>query len=65
MTRGGPLTPLTGQHMRFVRYVGTRDGWRPEIRRGAIEERTGTGWRVRIADDVQELPETEWSIYYP
>lgn len=51
--------------MRFIRYVNTRDGWTPEIVRGEIEERTSDGWRIRILDDVRELPETEWSIYYP
>lgn len=57
--------PPPGRHMRFIRYVNTRDGWTPEIVRGEIEERTSDGWRIRILDDVRELPETEWSIYYP
>lgn len=65
MSRGGPTNPMPGQHMRFVRYVSTRDGWTPEIVRGEIEDRTDAGWRVRVIDDVRELPETEWSIYYP
>ncbi|MDY0914512.1 hypothetical protein [Rathayibacter festucae] len=63
MTRGGTLYPQPGQHLRFVRYVSSRDGWTAEILRGELEERTDAGWLVRTIDDVRELPETEWTIY--
>jgi len=65
MPTGNILNPRPGQHLHFVRYVSTPDGWTPEILRGEFEERTDTGWRVRVVDDVQELPETEWAIYRP
>jgi len=65
MTRGGPTSPLAGQHVRFIRYIPTKDGWEHDIRRGEFLERTDTGWRVRILDQTQELPEAEWSLYWP
>lgn len=65
MSQGGFGNPAPGQHMRFIRYVRTRDGWTTEIRRGQVEERCDTVWRVRVLDEVQDLPKTEWSIYHP
>lgn len=65
MAKSRFTNPDAGQHLRFVRYVNTRDGWTPEILRGELEERTSDGWRVRVVDELQELPETEWSIYHP
>jgi hypothetical protein len=65
MSTGSIVNPRPGQHLRFVRYVSTQDGWTPEILRGQLEERTDTGWRVRVVDGARDLPETEWSIYHP
>lgn len=63
MSRGGPTKPVAGQHVRFIRYVATGDGWAPEVLRGEFEERTDSGWRVRVLDEVREIPESEWSFY--
>lgn len=65
MSQGGFANPAPGQHMRFIRYVHTPDGWTTEIRRGEVEERADTVWRVRMLDEVQDLPKSEWSIYHP
>ncbi|MBO0982701.1 hypothetical protein [Rathayibacter sp. SD072] len=63
MARQNSVEPHRGQHVRFIRYVDTRDGWQSQIIRGQLEERTDSGWRVRIVDDVRTLDRTEWSLY--
>jgi hypothetical protein len=57
--------PRPGQHAWFIRYVSSRDGWTPETIRGDIEERTETGWLLRVGADVQHLSNSEWSLYHP
>lgn len=58
-------TPRIGHHSWFVRYVNTREGWVPERIRGDVEERTATGWILRVGTEVRELPESEWSVFHP
>lgn len=65
MSRSAPVSLVEGQHVRFVRYLNTRDGWIHEVVHGRLEQRTASGWQVRVVDEVRELPEAEWSIYRP
>ena len=65
MSLGGTSNPPPGTHARFVRYVSTEDGWTTEIRRGVIEDRSDTAWRVRVLDEIHELPKSEWSVFHP
>jgi hypothetical protein len=58
-------TPRAGQHAWFIRYVSSREGWVPETIRGDVEERTHTGWILRIGAEARELSESEWSVYRP
>jgi hypothetical protein len=57
--------PQPGHHAWFIRYVGTREGWTPETVRGDIEERTESGWVLRVGEELRELPSSEWSVYRP
>ncbi|QHC60143.1 hypothetical protein [Rathayibacter sp. VKM Ac-2760] len=57
--------PTEGQHVRFVRYVRTRDGWTSETRHGRLEGTTPASWQLRVVDELCELPRDEWSLYRP
>lgn len=63
MSQGSVTKPRPGQHVRFIRYVSTRDGWTHEILRGEFEEQIDTGWRIRVVDEIRDLPDSEWSFY--
>ncbi|MDY0913689.1 hypothetical protein [Rathayibacter festucae] len=58
-------TPRAGQHAWFIRYVNSVEGWAPETIRGDVEERTATGWILRVGTELRELSENEWSVYRP
>jgi hypothetical protein len=61
----GSAKPQTGKHAWFVRYISTSEGWTHETVRGRVEKRTETGWLLRVGNDLQQLPDTEWSFYRP
>jgi hypothetical protein len=46
-----------------VRYVRHGEDWAPELVRGELEQRTDTGWRVRVVDEIRELSNSEWALY--
>ncbi|NQX29890.1 hypothetical protein HQQ81_21290 [Microbacteriaceae bacterium VKM Ac-2854] len=51
--------------LRFIRYIGTRDGWVPEILHGRFVEGTETGWRIDVEGIRRDLDESEWAPYQP
>lgn len=51
--------------LRFIRYVGTRDGWVPEILHGRFVESSERGWLVDVDGTLHDLPLTEWAPYQP
>jgi hypothetical protein len=59
------IEPAPGQHAWFIRYIHGADGWTHETVRGTLEERTATGWRLRVGVELIELSEQEWTLYLP
>jgi hypothetical protein len=52
-----------GNPVSFVRWIGTRDGWHPEVIHGVYQGRGSGKWIVVIPDEVQELSDVEWALY--
>jgi len=63
MSRGGPIKPAHGQHVRFIRYIRLQDGWTTQILRGEFIARTEAGWQIRIDGEARELSHEEWTFY--